>query len=71
MQITVAEMQNIKYVQMYLTLEEFEKEETKDKIKEYKLNKYNVGVFITGKENYPEILKKLVMKEVELNHNVC
>lgn len=31
---------------MYLTLEEFEKEKTKDKIKEYKLNKYNVGIFI-------------------------
>ena len=65
MQITNTEVQNTKYVQMYLTKEEFAKKETIELIKKYKKEKYCVSVFITGKENYPEILKKIVMKQVE------
>lgn len=71
MQITSNEISNTKYVQIYLTNEELKKQETKEVIEKYKRNKYNVAIFITGKENYPEILKKIVMKQVELNRNVC
>ncbi len=71
MQITSNEIANNKYVQIYLTKEELEKQETKEIIKKYKEQKYKIGIFVTGKENYPEILKKIITKQVELTDNVC
>lgn len=71
MQITSCEIANNKYIQIYLTEEELEKQETKELINKYKKDKYSVAIFVTGKESYPEILKKIVMKQVELNKNVC
>ena len=71
MQITSCEIANNKYIQIYLTEEELEKQETKDLINKYKKQKYSVAIFVTGKENYPEILEKIVTKQVELNKNVC
>ena len=71
MKFTVSEMQSKKYVQIYLTEEELQKEETKDLIRKYKKEKHSVAIFVTGKENYPEILEKIVTKQVELNKNVC
>ena len=69
MQITNTEVQNTKYVQMYLTEEDLAGKDTKELIENYKTEKYSVAIFITGKENYPEILKKIVMKQVELNQS--
>ena len=71
MQITSNEISNSKYMQIYLTEEELKIQEIQDKIKEYKKQKYKIGIFVTGKENYPEILKKIVTKQVELSDNVC
>ncbi len=71
MQITSYKIENNNYMQIYLTEEEFEKKETKEIIKEYKSQKYTVAVFINGKENYPEILKRIIMKQVELRHDLC
>ena len=71
MQITSNEVSNTKYVQIYLTQEELEQQETKEIITKYKEQKYKIGVFVTGKENYPEILKKIIAKQVELTDNVC
>ena len=71
MQITNTEIQGTKYVQIYLTEDELQKKETKDLAQKYKQEKYSVAIFVTGKENYPEILKKIVTKQVELNKNVC
>ena len=71
MQITSCEIANNKYIQIYLTEEELEKQETKEFINKYKQEKYSIAIFVTGKENYPEILKKIVTKQVELNKNVC
>ena len=71
MQITNTEIQGTKYVQIYVTEEELQKEETKDLVKKYKKEKYSVAIFVTGKENYPEILEKIIMKQVKLNKNVC
>lgn len=71
MQITSCEVTNTKYIQIYLTKEELEKQETKELINKYKQEKYSMAIFVTGKENYPEILKKIVTKQVELNKNVC
>lgn len=71
MKLTIAEIQGTKYVQIYLTEEELQKKETKDLVQKYKKEKHSVAIFVTGKENYPEILKKIVTKQVELNRNVC
>ena len=71
MQITSNEISNTKYMQIYLTKEELTIQEIQDKIKEYKKQKYKIGIFVTGKENYPEILKKIVTKQLELSDNVC
>ena len=71
MQITNTEIQGTKYVQIYLTEEELQKKETNDLIKKYKQEKYSVAIFVTGKENYPEILERIITKQVELNKNVC
>ncbi len=71
MQITSNKILNEKYVQIYLTDEELEKQETKEVIEKYKKQKYKVGVFVSGKENYPEILKKIITKQVDLGNHVC
>ena len=71
MKLTIAEIQGTKYVQIYLTEEELQKKETKDLIKKYKQDKYSVALFVSGKENYPEILEKIITKQVELNKKVC
>lgn len=71
MQITSCEITNTKYIQIYLTEEELKNQETKELIKKYKKEKCSVATFVTGKENYPEILEKIVTKQVELNKNVC
>ena len=71
MQITSNEISNVKYMQIYLTEEELKIQEIQDKIKEYKKQKYKIGIFVTGKEIYPEVLNKIVTKQVELSDNVC
>lgn len=71
MQITSCEIANNKYIQIYLTEEELEKQETKELVDKYKQEKCRLAIFVTGKENYPEVLKKIVTKQVELNNNVC
>ena len=71
MQITSCEIANNKYIQIYLTEEELKEQETKELIKKYKKQKHKVAIFVTGKENYPEILKKIIAKQVELKSNVC
>ena len=71
MKLTIAEIQGTKYVQIYLTEDELQKKETKDLIKKYKQEKYSMAIFVTGKENYPEILEKIITKQVELNRYVC
>ena len=71
MQVTSCKITNTKYMQIYLTEEEYKEKQTKEVIEKYKKEKYRVAIFITGKENYPEILKKIIMKQVELNSHVC
>ena len=71
MQCKISEVLSYNYVQIYLTEDELEKQETKELIEKYKKQKYKVGIFVTGKKNYPEVLKKIVTKQVELSDNVC
>ena len=70
MQSKVSEVQRYNYIQIYLTEDELEKQETKELTEKYKEQKYKVGIFVTGKENYPEVLNKIVTKHVELSSNV-
>ena len=70
MQITSNEIANNKYMQIYLTEEELKTRETQDKIKEYKKQKYKIGIFVTGKEDYPEVLKKIVTRQIELSDDI-
>ena len=71
MQSKISEVLKYNYVQIYLTEEELEKQKTKKLIDKYKKQKYKIGIFVTGEENYPEVLKKIVTKQVELSDNVC
>ena len=71
MQCKISEVLSYNYVQIYLTEDELEKQETKELIEKYKKQKYKVGIFVTGKKNYPEVLNKIVAKQVELSGNVC
>ena len=70
MQITSNEIANNKYMQIYLTEEELKTRETQDKIKEYKKQKYKIGIFVTGKEDHPEVLKKIVTRQIELSDDI-
>lgn len=71
MQVTSCKIANNEYMQIYLTEEEYKEKKTKEVIEKYKKEKYRVAIFITGKENYPDILKKIIMKQVELSNHVC
>ena len=71
MQCKISEVLSYNYVQIYLSSKELEKQETKELIEKYKEQKYKVGIFVTGNENYPEVLNKIVTKQVELSDNVC
>ena len=71
MQCKISEVLSYNYVQIYLSEYELEKQETKELIEQYRKQKYKVGIFVTGKENYPEALNKIVTKQVELSDNVC
>ncbi len=71
MQCKISEVLSYNYVQIYLSEDELEEQETKELIEKYKKQKYKVGIFVTGKENYPEVLNKIVTKQVELSDNVC
>ena len=67
MQITSREIDSRKYVQIYLTEDELNEVETKDTINKFKEGKCSVAIFVTGNKSYPEILEKIVTKQVELN----
>ena len=67
MQITSREIDSRKYVQIYLTEDELNEVETKDTINKFQEEKCSVAIFVTGNKNYPEILEKIVTKQVELN----
>lgn len=71
MKITSYKIANQKYIQIYLTEEELESKKTREVFEKYNKEKYSLAIFITGKENYPEILKKIIAKQVELMSNVC
>ena len=71
MKITFLRTKKVNYMQIYLKEEELEKDDTKEIIEEYKKKKYSIAIFIAGKENYPEILEKIITKQLEEKRIVC
>ncbi len=71
MKITFLRTKKVNYMQIYLKEEELEKDNTKEIIEEYKKKKYSIAIFIAGKENYPEILEKIITKQLEEKRIVC
>ena len=71
MKVTFLDEQKTKYVQIYLTDEELIKDNIKKIIEEYKKRKYNIAIFISGKENYPDIIKKIITKQMKVENNEC
>ena len=71
MKITFLRTKKVNYMQIYLKEEELEKDNTKEIIEKYKKKKYNIAIFIAGKENYPEILEKIIAKQLEEKRIVC
>lgn len=71
MKITFLRTKKVNYMQIYLKEEELEKDNTKEIIEEYKKKKYNIAIFIAGKDNYPEILEKIITKQLEEKRIVC
>lgn len=67
MKITSCEVNNTKYIQIYLTEDELQKQGTKEIIKKYKKEKHRIAIFVTGEENYLQILKKIIMKQMNSN----
>lgn len=65
MQITSCKMFNKKYIQIYLKEEELDTKKINNIIQKYEKEKCSVAIFVTGKENYPEILKKIIMKQAK------
>ena len=61
MQITSNEISNTKYMQIYLTKDELEKQETKKEIIEnIKKKKYHISILYLEKRIIPKFLKKLL-----------
>ena len=61
---------NTKYMQIYLSKDEFERPEINDIIQKYKNQKYKIAFFITGTDNYSEIIKNIIKKQAENDSNI-
>lgn len=71
MQTTSIKVLNKTYVQIYVTEEELGKKEINDMIQKYKSEKCKVGIFVNGKENYLEFIRKIITKQdgIEKTYN--
>lgn len=54
-----------KYVQIYVSKEEYENIYLKNEIKKYNKNNYKVAIFISGNKKYLPIIKQIIDTEVE------
>ena len=69
MKKSILKLPNKIYAQFYLTKDESEDEYIMEEINKYKSENYNVGIFISGSENYSNILKNIINKELEISRN--
>lgn len=56
---------NITFIQVYLTKDELENMEAKEKINKLKNKNTRIAIFVSGEKNYMNILEKIIASEVE------
>lgn len=55
----------ITFIQVYLTKDELENMEAKEKINKLKNKNTRIAIFVSGEKNYMNILEKIIASEVE------
>ena len=56
---------NITFIQVYLTKDELENMEAKEKINKLKNKNTRIAIFVSGEKNYMNILERIIVSEVE------
>ena len=65
MNIVKSKNNNITFIQVYLTKDELENMEAKEKINKLKNKNTRIAIFVSGEKNYINILEKIIVSEVE------
>lgn len=65
MNIVKSKNDNITFIQVYLTKDELENMEAKEKINKLKNKNTRIAIFVSGEKNYMNILEKIIVSEVE------
>ena len=65
MNIVKSKNNNITFIQVYLTKDELENMEAKEKINKLKNKNTRIAIFVSGGKNYMNILEKIIASEVE------
>ena len=65
MNIVKSKNDNITFIQVYLTKDELENMEAKEKINKLKNKNTRIAIFVSGEKNYMNILEKIIASEVE------
>lgn len=65
MNIVKSKNNNIIFIQVYLTKDELENMEAKEKINKLKNKNTRIAIFVSGEKNYMNILEKIIVSEVE------
>ena len=65
MNIVKSKNNNITFIQVYLTKDELENMEAKEKINKLKNKNTRIAIFVSGEKNYMNILERIIVSEVE------
>lgn len=65
MNIVKSKNDSITFIQVYLTKDELENMEAKEKINKLKNKNTRIAIFVSGEKNYMNILEKIIVSEVE------
>ena len=65
MNIVKSKNNNITFIQVYLTKDELENMEAKEKINKLKNKNTRIAIFVSGEKNYMNISEKIIVSEVE------
>ena len=65
MNIVKSKNNNITFIQVYLTKDELENMEAKEKINKLKNKNTRIAIFVSGEKNYMNIWEKIIVSEVE------
>ena len=65
MNIVKSKNNNIIFIQVYLTKDELENMEAKEKINKLKNKNTRIAIFVSGEKNYMNILERIIVSEVE------